>query len=285
MAWDAGVVNINGGDTTITRSSPSWTEIAALGIDKGPGAYQVFAPNQNENVYTNDWTGPYYGFDRLIETLQMTDTPYRFKPINLYYHMYSGTKLASVKALKTVYDYALSQPVLPVYATEYVAKVLDFRDMAVARDGEAWIVRGNGDLRELRWMAPGTPHLADARGVAGYGKAAGGIYIHLDGGAARFAMSTDAQTAQPPYLAEAAAFVQRQRHVLRRGRLLQAVRAARQCRRVQRPGRRPAGPHGPRAGQHGARGPGRWRRAERDLPACRCGLLIWRRASGCCRPG
>lgn len=209
MAWDAGVVNINGGDTTITRSSPSWTEIAALGIDKGPGAYQVFAPNQNENVYTNDWTGPYYGFDRLIETLQMTDTPYRFKPINLYYHMYSGTKLASVKALKTVYDYALSQPVLPVYATEYVAKVLDFRDMAVARDGEAWIVRGNGDLRELRWMAPGAPRLADARGVAGYGKAAGGIYIHLDGGAARFAMSTDAQTAQPPYLAEAAAFVQR----------------------------------------------------------------------------
>ncbi|WP_201800302.1 hypothetical protein, partial [Enterobacter hormaechei] len=67
MAWDAGVLNLNGGDTTITRSSPSWTEIAPLGIDKGPGAYQVFAPNQNENVYTNDWTGPFYGFDRLIE--------------------------------------------------------------------------------------------------------------------------------------------------------------------------------------------------------------------------
>ncbi len=94
MAWDAGVVNINGGDTTVTRSSPSWTSIASIGIDKGPGAYQVFAPNQNENVYTHDWNGPYYGFERLIETLQMTDTPYRFKPINIYYHMYSGTKLA-----------------------------------------------------------------------------------------------------------------------------------------------------------------------------------------------
>ncbi|CAJ0679779.1 hypothetical protein R82526_00380 [Ralstonia mannitolilytica] len=209
MAWQAGVVNINGGDTVITRSSPSWTEIAPLGIDKGAGAYQVFAPNQNENVYTNDWTGPFYGFDRLIETLQMTDTPYRFKPINIYYHMYSGTKLASLKALKKVYDYALSQPVLPLYTTEYVAKVLDFRDMAIARDGDQWVVRGNGDLRELRWMAPGTPRLADAHGVTGYDKAAGGIYIHLDDGAARFAMTPAAEPARQPYIAEAAAFVRR----------------------------------------------------------------------------
>ena len=213
MAWQAGVVNINGGDTTITRSSPSWTSIASIGIDKGPGAYQVFAPNQNENVYTNDWTGPYYGFERLIETLQMTDTPYRFKPINIYYHMYSGTKLAALKALKKVYDYALSQPVMPIYSTEYVAKVLDFRDMAVARDVDdhnAWVVRGNGDLRELRWMAAGTPRLADAQGVVGYGKtsaAAGGIYIHLDDGAARFGITPAPEAAKPAYIAEAAAFV------------------------------------------------------------------------------
>lgn len=210
MAWDAGVLNLNGGDTTITRSSPSWTEIAPLGIDKGPGAYQVFAPNQNENVYTNDWTGPFYGFDRLIETLQLTDTPYRFKPINIYYHMYSGTKLASLKALKKVYDYALSRPVFPIYSTEYVVKVLDFRNMAIARevgDGNTWLVRGDGDLRELRWMARGTPRMADAQGVVGYDKAAGGIYIHLDDGAARFTLAPEAESSKPAYIAEAAAFV------------------------------------------------------------------------------
>ena len=207
MAWQAGVVNINGGDTIITRSSPSWTDIAPIGIDKGPGAYQVFAPNQNENVYTNDWTGPYYGFERLIETLQMTDTPYRFKPINIYYHMYSGTKLASLKALKKDYDYALSQPVFPIYSTEYVAKVMDFRDMAIARDDDNWIVRGNGDLRELRWMTHGTPRVADAQGVVGYDKAPGGIYIHLDDGAARFAMAPAGEPAKSAYIAEAAAFV------------------------------------------------------------------------------
>jgi len=89
--------------------------------------------------------------------------------------------------------------------------VMDFRDMVIARDsdihGDTWIVRGNGDLRELRWMAPGTPRLADARGVVGYDKAAGGIYIHLDGGAARFAMPPAAEPAKLPYIAEAAAFV------------------------------------------------------------------------------
>lgn len=56
MAWDAGVGNINGGDTTITRSSPSWTEIASLGIDKGPGAYQVFAPTRTRTSIP--MTGP-----------------------------------------------------------------------------------------------------------------------------------------------------------------------------------------------------------------------------------
>ena len=54
---------MNGGDTTITRSQNSWTRIAGLGIPKG-GNFQVFAPNQNENVYTKDWTGPFYGFER-----------------------------------------------------------------------------------------------------------------------------------------------------------------------------------------------------------------------------
>ncbi|MBL8379237.1 MAG: bifunctional glycoside hydrolase 114/ polysaccharide deacetylase family protein, partial [Burkholderiales bacterium] len=59
----AGLLNMNGGDTTITRSHPTWTRIAPQGIRK-EGLYQVFAPNQNENVYTNDWTGPFYGYER-----------------------------------------------------------------------------------------------------------------------------------------------------------------------------------------------------------------------------
>lgn len=198
---EAGVLNMNGGDTYITRSNPSWTAVAPLGVDKGDGLFQVFAPDQNENIYTNLWHGPYYGFSRAIETFELTDKPYRFKPIGIYYHMYSGTKLASLTALRQVYDWAVAQPVMPIYASDYIRKVLDFRAIAVARDGDAWVVRGNGDLRTVRWAGSGVPRLADARDVAGYAAGPGGTYIHLTGGSARFALDNGGPTL--PYVREA----------------------------------------------------------------------------------
>lgn len=198
---EAGVLNMNGGDTYITRSNPSWTAVAPLGVDKGDGLFQVFAPDQNENIYTNLWHGPYYGFSRAIETFELTDKPYRFKPIGIYYHMYSGTKLASLTALRQVYDWALAQPVMPIYASDYIRKVLDFRAIAVARDGDAWVVRGNGDLRTVRWAGAGVARLADARDVAGYAAGPGGTYIHLTSGSARFALDNGGPTL--PYVREA----------------------------------------------------------------------------------
>ncbi|PLT20425.1 MULTISPECIES: bifunctional glycoside hydrolase 114/ polysaccharide deacetylase family protein [Ralstonia] len=200
-ANEAGVLNMNGGDTYITRSNPSWTAVAPLGVDKGNGLFQVFAPQQNENVYTNLWHGPYYGFARAIETYELTDRPYRFKPIGIYYHMYSGTKLASLNALRQVYDWALGQPVMPVYASDYIRKVLDFRAFSIARDGDAWVVRGVGDLRTVRWTGTGTPRLSDARDVAGYRPGPGGTYIHLASGSARFTISGAPEAL--PYVREA----------------------------------------------------------------------------------
>ncbi|WP_227461490.1 bifunctional glycoside hydrolase 114/ polysaccharide deacetylase family protein [Cupriavidus pauculus] len=204
----AGVLNMNGGDTMITRSNPTWTAIAPLGINKADDTFQVFATNQNENIYTNLWHGPYYGFERLVETWELTDKPYRFKAMNIYYHSYSGTKVASLKALRTVYDYALKQPVLPIHSTDYVLKVLDWQGMAVARelgDGAAgapasgaWLVRGDGNLRNLRWTGAGVPDVASARGVTGSSAApGGGVYVHLDGGNARFRIVSAATRAVP----------------------------------------------------------------------------------------
>ncbi len=78
-----------------------------MGIHKADNTFQVFATNQNENIYTNLWHGPYYGFERVIETYELTEKPYRFKAVNIYYHSYSGTKVASLRALRKVYDYVL----------------------------------------------------------------------------------------------------------------------------------------------------------------------------------
>jgi hypothetical protein len=230
---EAGVANINGGDTVITKSADSWNNIAPVGVSKGPGAYQVYAPNQDENVYTNDWTGPYYGFTRVLETFEMTDRPLRFKPIDIYYHMYSGTKVASLRALDQVFASVLKQPVLPIQITDYTSKVLDWRSFAVARavpaeavsavpggvsaDDVTWIVRGNGNIRELHWARTDTPNLRESSGVTGFAAGPDGTYIHIADGAARVVFDaprairprpSSAGAADPlPYIAQANGFV------------------------------------------------------------------------------
>ncbi|KVE10642.1 sugar ABC transporter [Burkholderia vietnamiensis] len=216
--YAAHVYNINGGDTVITKSAPSWTNIAPIGAEKGTGpeSFQLYAPNQDENVYTNDWLGPFYGFTRVLETFDMTDRPYRFKPIDVYYHMYSGTKIASLRALEQIFSTVLKQPVLPVHITDYARKALDWRTFAVARevDGSGWRVRGNGEVRELRWPQAQAPDLATATGVTGYSDGPDGTYVHIDGGNARFSFerahaqgSQNAGSRALPYIAEANGFV------------------------------------------------------------------------------
>nr|WP_244816462.1 bifunctional glycoside hydrolase 114/ polysaccharide deacetylase family protein [Caballeronia sp. Lep1P3] len=198
----AGVYNMNGGDTLITKRYPSWAAIAPVGVDKD-GFFQVFAPDQNEEAYTALWQGPYYGYERVLETFDMTEHPIRFKPVDVYYHMFSGTKYASVKALTDVYRTLSTQPLMPVYVSEYAQKVLDFERMDISRDGDFWRIHGSGALRTVRLPEGRVPDLASAEGVAGYLPGPGGVYVHLSGADARFRVVDAAHAAKLPYLAEA----------------------------------------------------------------------------------
>jgi hypothetical protein len=190
----AGLLNINGGDTSITRANPSLTAVGALGIRKN-GYLQVYAPITNENIYTNLWRGPFYGFERAIETFEMTDKPRRIKPVGIYYHVYSASKQAGLKALHKVYGWALARPLHPVFTSEFIAKVQDFDRVAIAREGLGWRVRGDGHLRTLR-LPPtlGTPDLRTSTGVAGYRPGIEGLYVSLSGAQA----SLQALAANPP---------------------------------------------------------------------------------------
>lgn len=191
----AGLLNMNGGDTTATLAHPTLTRVEGLGIARGRG-FQVFAPNQNENVYTSDWTGPYYGFERVIETYDFTERPRRLKPINVYFHTYLLTKRAGVQSFERILDHVLRQETTPVHASAYARKVLDFQRLVVARSGEGWRIRGAQDLRTLRLPAAlGAPDLARSRGVAGHREAAEGRYVHL--GQADAELLTGAPAAQP----------------------------------------------------------------------------------------
>jgi hypothetical protein len=200
-AYRAGVLNLNGGGSEITRRNRTLTEVWPIGMQKG-AYFQIHAPDANENVYTNLWTGPFYGYERAIETFELTDTPWRLKPIDIYYHAYSASKTASLNALHRVYQYALRQPVMNIYASEYAQKVLDFNHLVVARGAEGWIVRGGAALRELRIRkAAGVPDMAASRGVAGYLPRGDELYVHMADAASVIKFAS--QVPPQPYLAEA----------------------------------------------------------------------------------
>jgi len=181
QAESAGVLNMNGGNTIISDRQPTLTVVSAMGRPLGR-YYQVYAPIQNENVFTNLWRGPSYGFREVISTFQLTGSPRRLKPINIYFHFYSGSKVGSLKALKMAYDWALSQDVIPVYASEYIRKVTDFQRLTLARrlDG-CWQVRGDGHLTTLRTeLAMGEVDTIRSRGVTSVRDLPQGRYVGLD---------------------------------------------------------------------------------------------------------
>ena len=143
------ILNINGGDTYITKMHPWLSYIAPLGVERD-GYYQVYTGAQNENVFTNEWLGPFWGFKRVVQTFKMTNSPKRFKPIDIYYHLYSGSKKASLKALNYVFDWAIKQDVMPIYTSTYIPKVMDFYEVSLANEGDKWLVDGMRDLKTLR---------------------------------------------------------------------------------------------------------------------------------------
>lgn len=207
LAYETGNLNINGGDTTINDSKPSLTRVAPLGISRN-GWFQVFAANQNENVYTNLWSNTFYGYRRVLETFRLTDRPRRLKPVDIYYHFYSLTKEASLKSLQTVHSWALSQKLFSIHTSEYIRKVLDFNHTVVARDGSKWLVRNNGDLREFRISnGAGFPDLALGNKIAGFSDYNDSRYIHLmPGGEARIELTEKPPTI--PYLAKSGAMLE-----------------------------------------------------------------------------
>lgn len=180
LTYKIGIYNLNGGDTTIDAKNPFFSLIGPMGLNRDE-YFQVYAPIQNENVFTNLWKD-YYGYINVIDTFKLTDKPYRFKPISIYYHFYSGQKLSSLKALDEVYRYALSQETNPMFLSEFAQRVLEFRNTAIAediRDGSL-VLRGEGNLKTFRFDKEIYPDIFRSKGIVGFKKLNNSIYMHLD---------------------------------------------------------------------------------------------------------
>ncbi|EQD76862.1 hypothetical protein B1A_03222, partial [mine drainage metagenome] len=114
---------------------------------------------------------------------EMTDRPHRIKPIDIYTHWYSGSKLASLAAVNKVYGWVLKQSITPIYTADYARIANDFFAIHIARQGNGFWIGGAGALRELRMpKSLGIPDIARSQGIAGYDDSPNGrLYVHMDG--------------------------------------------------------------------------------------------------------
>ncbi len=179
---EAGVVNMNGGDTRLDAEFPSVFYVPPISRSVG-AERQIYAAMSNENTYTNNWLGPYYGQLMLSETLKNTELPRRLKPFNLYYHMYSGEKPGSLSAIKSFVTEARSANVIPVKASQYAAIADSFFTAEIQQvDALSWTINRRGALQSLRLDDADAIDLDDVRstGVLGVTRHAGSLYIALD---------------------------------------------------------------------------------------------------------
>lgn len=180
LSYQSGLHNINGGNTDITNALPFLSLISPVGLPY-KDAYQVYAAIDNEEYYTNGWSGPYYGYQNVIQTFILTGKPIRYRPIDLYYHFYSANKVASLNALDTVYKWTLSQDVMNIYISEYIDKVLDSNQAIIAHEDDGgWVIKTKGNLREFRVNPEmGYPDLIKSKNVIGFNEDQGSLYVHL----------------------------------------------------------------------------------------------------------
>jgi len=180
LCKEAGVLTINGEDSRYDAAHDSVFFIAPLTRPVG-GDRQVNASACNEYIYTERLTQNFGGFQNVIETFKRAESPRRLLPVNVYYHFYSGERLASLRALKHVYDWCLKQPLCWIHTSEYARAVQDFHRARVGRteDGGYWI-EDFGDCRTVR--LPDCDREVDmslSEGVLGFNHHNGDLYISL----------------------------------------------------------------------------------------------------------
>jgi polysaccharide biosynthesis protein PelA len=207
VAHEAGLGNINGKSKITLYSNKSINNMGPLGMMVG-NYYHIFSPVSNEYEYTKNWEAPLYAFDKVISTFEITESPHRYKPILIYYHFYTATDQAALRALNRVYEWAEKQYVIPLFVSDYVDKVLGFNSTIIAKyvDG-SWLITNNGNLREFRWpIEKGFPELGTSKNVVGFNTVNNELYIHLgSGGDSRFSFTKTKPN--QPYLEDANARV------------------------------------------------------------------------------
>ncbi len=178
----AGLTNINGGDSRFDTEYPSYATVSPISAPIGKER-QIYSSNSNENTYTNLWTDRFFGFKYLQTTVNNTENPIRVAPYNLYFHTYSGEKEAALTAVKENLEFARKQKLHPIFASEYASIADSFFTVQFIKLGnDAWRVLNRGTLQTIR-IDDATLKSVDfeqSKGVIGQNYYQGSLYIALD---------------------------------------------------------------------------------------------------------
>jgi hypothetical protein len=184
LSRQAGLRNINGGDTRKDPEYPSYGWVSPVGLQAGKQR-QIYTSASNENTYTNLWTSRYFGYRFLTQTVQNTESPIRIKPFNIYFHMYSGEKLASLLAVVDNFKYAMTQELTPVETSRYAAIADGFYSTRlVSLSPGTWRIENRDGLQTIRFDRA-TLQAVDfehSSGVLGQRRFQGSLYVALDPG-------------------------------------------------------------------------------------------------------
>jgi len=175
-----GVLNMNGGDTVFDEAFNSYTAVKPLYSVVG-SRFQYFTGQANENILTNLWQGPFYGHRNIIATMERTEVPRRIKPIDIYYHFYSGERQASIHALEDIYNWVMKQKIAPVFVSEYIPMVTGMLSARLSKaDSGRMVVSDYGSCLTVRFdPSIPDPDLFRSENVLGFVREAQGLYVSL----------------------------------------------------------------------------------------------------------
>jgi polysaccharide biosynthesis protein PelA len=196
------IVNINGGDSRFDAEFPSHAWVSPVGIHN-EGQLQIYTSASNENTYTELWEDRFFGFQNLPETLKNTESPRRLKPINIYYHLYSGQKTASLNALLKNLHFAQKEEIVPVSTSHYAKMAEGFYSTRLIALGEKiWRIKNRGALQTIRFDNADrlAVNMEKSQGVIGQRHHQGSLYVSLDATKREptLALKEVASASQPP---------------------------------------------------------------------------------------
>ncbi len=195
-----GLRNLNGGDSRYDADYPSINYLSPISRVVG-AERQIYAANANDYIYTTDGGGREHGFLHLDATIASTENPRRLKPINVYYHMFAGEKIAELEAVRHHLDAARQALITPIAASHYAAIADGFFATQISSLGDSsWLVKNRGALQTVRFddVADLSVDFARSVGVIGQRRKGTSLYVALDEAREEAIVALGPNSAQTP---------------------------------------------------------------------------------------